>query len=240
MKAANILENTRTGSLMDGYQNSRHSYCVRAVMRRLLTLLAFALLPLIASSQIGINARYQKGNSFYINQSGFYAGLEYYFRLKTHRVEFHPMLGYRRSFDTKPTVGYNSSIDFDINTAFYLFDFEGDCNCPTFSKQGKLVQKGFFFELQPGLGYQTIYVTEVDGGKSSNIVGKLGLAAGLDIGLSDQYTLTPFLSATRIFSGEWEVLRQYTGDGKMDDYLVYGFGVRFSHHTEESKRGHRY
>jgi hypothetical protein len=208
-----------------------------ALMQRFLPLLALILMPWIINGQVSINARYLTGNSATgINQDGFHAGLEYYFRLKTHRVEFHPMLGYRQSFAVDGS-GYYTSLDFDFNTSFYLFDFEGDCNCPTFSKQGTLVKKGFFFEFQPGIGYQTIYLLEA---QSSNIVGKVGGAAGLDIGLSDQYTLTPFVSATRYFSGEWDALKENGSDGKMDNFLVYGFGVRFSHNTEESKRGHRY
>lgn len=205
-----------------------------------LTLLLLVFAPFLASGQYSINARYLSKAGTDINQQGFQAGLEYYFRLKSNRVEFHPMLSYRRSFEKDLTLGYYSSIDFDFNTSIYLFDFEGDCNCPTFSKQGTLVKKGFFFELQPGFGYQTIFVTESDGGKSSNMVLKLGLAAGLDIGLSDQYTLTPFVSATRTFSGEWDVLKPYIDDGKMNAFLVYGFGIRFSHSSEENKRGHRY
>jgi hypothetical protein len=238
MKAANILENTRTGSLMSGYQNRRHGNCVMGLMRLYLTLSALIILPFLASSQIGINARYTSGISGTgISHKGFHAGLEYYFRLKTNRVEFHPMLGYRRSFTSKEQPGYLTSIDFDFNTAFYLFDFEGDCNCPTFSKQGTLVKKGFFFEVQPGVGYQTIFLSEAE---SSNMVFKLGGAAGLDIGLSEQYTLTPFVSGTKYFSGEWEALRENGLNGKMDNFLVFGAGVRFSHSSEENKRGHRY
>jgi len=238
MKAANIPENLRMRSLMTGYQNSRHSYCVMARMLRYLTLFALLMLPFLASSQIGINARYLSGNSETgISQKGFHAGAEYHFRLKTNRVEFHPMLGYRRSFENENSIGYYSSIDFDFNTALYIFDFEGDCNCPTFSKQGTLVKKGFFFEIQPGVGYQTIFIAE---GKSSNVVFKLGGAAGLDIGLSEQYTMTPFVSGTKIFSGEWEVLEENGQNGKLDNFLVFGAGVRFSYSSEEGKRGHRY
>ena len=211
------------------------------VIGRMSVRLAFLFLvfaPVLAFSQYGINARYISGNSGTgISQKGFHAGLEYYFRLKTHRVEFHPMLGYRHTFENDMAPGYLSSIDFDFNTAFYLFDFEGDCNCPTFSKQGTLIKKGFFFELQPGVGYQTIFLNDA---KSSNMVLKIGGAAGLDIGLSDQYTMTPFVSGTKIFSGEWDVLKENGQNGKMDNFLVFGAGIRFSHSSEETKRGHRY
>jgi len=203
-----------------------------------LALLLLILAPIHAFSQYGINARYLSGNSATgISQKGFQAGLEYYFRLKSNRVEFHPMLGYRRSFESEMAPGYYSSIDLDFNAAFYLFDFEGDCNCPTFSKQGTLVKKGFFFELQPGVGYQSITLLEA---QSSNMVVKLGIAAGLDIGLSDQYTMTPFISGTRIFSGEWDALKENGLNGKMVNFWVFGAGIRLSLPPEVLKRGHRY
>jgi hypothetical protein len=211
---------------------------VKGRMPARLALLLLILAPIHAFSQYGINARYLSGNSGTgISQKGFQAGLEYYFRLKSNRVEFHPMLGYRRSFESEMAPGYYSSIDLDFNAAFYLFDFEGDCNCPTFSKQGTLVKKGFFFELQPGVGYQTITLQEA---QSSNMVVKLGIAAGLDIGISDQYTMTPFISGTRIFAGEWEALTENGLPGKMDDFFVFGAGIRLSHTSGDIKRGHRY
>lgn len=238
MQKAKILQNSGSGPLMTGYRNRWHVNCVIGEMLRYFSLLGLAILPFLVHSQVGINARYLTGDSGTgISQKGFHAGIEYYFRLKTNRVEFHPMLGYRRSFDSEQAPGYYTSIDVDLNTAFYLFDFEGDCNCPTFSKQGTLIKKGFFLELQPGLGYQTITLLEA---QSSNMVFKLGGAAGLDIGLSDQYTMTPFISGTRIFSGEWEALKENGLNGKMDNFLVFGAGIRLSHSSPETKRGHRY
>ena len=242
MKAANILENTRTGPLMDGYQTGRHSYCNITVMIRSITIVALVLVPFLSFSQFGINARYLTSNTAgIVSQNGFLAGIEYHFRLKSNRVEFHPLFGYRRSFE----AGYGShltSFDFDFNTAIYPFDFEGDCNCPTFSKQGTLFKKGFFLEFQPGIGYQTIYITHLENEHSSNVVFKLGGAAGLDIGLSDQYTLTPFISGTTFISGEWEVLKENlpSGGGKLDDFIVFGAGIRLSYSSEDSQRGHRY
>lgn len=101
--------------------------------------------------------------------------------------------------------GYFSSIDFDFNTAIYPFDFAGDCHCPTFSKDGELIKKGFFFELQPGLGYQVLKRLRTDPDdpaklpiRSKNIVFKLGGAAGLDMGFSEHFTVTPMLSMTML------------------------------------------
>ena len=222
------------------YQNSWHGSCVMAGMVLRLSLIALTLLPCLAFGQFGINARYQTAESASgISQKGIHAGLEYHFRLKSNRIEFHPMLGYRKSFANDGDIGYYTSLDFDFNTAIYPFDFEGDCNCPTFSKQGALVKKGFFFELQPGIGYQTIKHSVLGNAESSNMVFKLGGAAGLDIGMSDHWTLTPFVSGTRIFSGEWEVLQVDGANGELDARLQFGGGLRLTYSVDDKNRRRR-
>jgi hypothetical protein len=198
------------------------------------------LISTAAVSQIGINARYLSAESTRgISQKGLHAGVEYHFRLKSNRIEFHPELGYRKSFTSGESQGYYSSIDLDFNTSIYPFDFEGDCNCPTFSKQGSLVQKGFFFELQPGIGYQTITIPVLANGESSNVVLKLGAAAGLDIGMSDHITVTPYVAGTRVFSGEWEVLQTDGVDGQLEENIVFGAGIRVSYSADDKKRRRR-
>jgi hypothetical protein len=209
-------------------------------MLQRLTLLACIMLPCVAFGQFGINARYQSAESVrQVSMQGIHAGVEYHFRLKTNRIEFRPMLGYRRSFGQGNDIFEYSSIDFDFNTSIYPFDFEGDCNCPTFSKQGTLIKKGFFFEVQPGIGYQTLSHQVLGNAESSNMVFKLGGAAGLDIGLSEHITITPFVSGTQIFSGNWEVLQTDEMDGQLDEGLQFGGGLRLSYSADEKKRRRR-
>lgn len=204
--------------------------------------------PSICCSQVGVNVRYLFGKSDIlalenIAQDGFHASVEYHLRLKEKRLEFRPGIGYRQTFAGNSYDGSIKSFDFDLGTAIYPFDFGGDCNCPTFSKEGNLVKKGFFIELIPGAGYQILSRLRSDPDdpsklpiRSKNIVWKLGGAAGLDIGISDRYTITPMLSATMLSSSEWDGLQSDGSSGNLDDYVYFGTGIRISYHEDDKRR----
>lgn len=82
----------------------------------------------------------------------------------------------------------------------YPFDFNGDCNCPTWSKQNKLFKKGLFFEFTPNVNSnnqtlkRTVSVTSepsYDKINISSIGAGFRLGIGLDIGVYF-ITLTPY------------------------------------------------
>lgn len=231
---------------MMSYQNRWHGSCVMGGMLLRLTFFLGILFPSLAFGQFGVNVRYlSAGEATVINQDGIHAGIEYHFRLQNNRIEFHPLLGYRfTSAKTPEFAGHYNSIDFDFNTSIYPFDFEGDCDCPTFSKEGSIFQKGFFIELQPGVGRQTLIYDSYPSAnvpKPSNVVLKLGAAVGLDIGLSDRFTVTPYFSMTRLLSGEWEGLEVITdgASAKLDDSFIKGFGLRVTYSEDDKKRRRR-
>jgi len=129
--------------------------------------------------------------------SGYTIGIDYWLRLPQKRIEFFPEVRYSRYSTSSQIVALgqdvvvnSNSIALIANTHFYVLDFLGDCDCPTFSKRGGLMKKGFFFSINPGIYYHQ---------KSSNfIAGKLesispvvGIGAGLDMGISDLITITP-------------------------------------------------
>lgn len=166
-----------------------------------------------ASAQFGIRAKYNM-NSFsnwdtYIdeNTSGdvdnifstnIEVGVDYWFRLKNHRIEFMPEIAMGlKSNSVYSNVGAETNFSyfaFNLNTQIYAFDLTGDCDCPTFSKQGPSLNKGFFFNIAPGLLYNTkeISIESTDPSFSSNQVNlKIGVGAGFDIGISDLFTITP-------------------------------------------------
>ncbi len=219
-----------------------------AGMWKRLTCLVLLACPVLAFGQYGLHVRYLMGQTDSldinkINQNGLHATLEYHFRLKQKRLEFHPGLGYRFTWKSPDAYGYFTSVDLDLNTSIYPFDFEGDCHCPTFSKQGTLVKKGFFFELIPGLGYQVLHRTKSDPDdplrlpiRSKNLVFKLGGAAGLDIGISDDYTLTPTFSATLLSNEKWDGLHLDGSAGKLEEMIYLGAGIRLTYNTESSRR----
>jgi hypothetical protein len=113
-------------------------------------------------------------------------------------VEFMPTLYYGfAKFSLDNTRGLHEA-GFQLKTNIYLFDFGGDCDCPTFGKQGPQLQKGFFLQLSPGYAF---YHAEGIFGQAQNNTGfTLGAGMGLDIGLSNLLTLTPIVAVRRGFS----------------------------------------
>ena len=212
-----------------------------------LILITLCLAPLAAFAQYGINVRYQWSNNptldtAQVSQNGMQASFEYHFRLKQKRLEFHPGLGYRTTFNQPDLTGYFNSIDLDFATSIYPFDFAGDCHCPTFSKDGELFKKGFFLEAAPGIGFQAFKRLRSDPDdpanlpiKSKNVVLKLGGAIGLDIGLSDQFTMTPMLSATMLAAEKWAGLRLDGSPGTLDEMIYFGAGLRFTYTSERHR-----
>ena len=220
------------------------------------TYLILFLFPIACFGQFGGNVRYIFGKSetldlAHISQDGIQASLEYGFRLKQKRVEFHPGLGYRFTLDKPNLEGTMHSFDLDFNTAIYPFDFAGDCDCPTWSKDGALIKKGFFIEVSPGIAYQTLqrnyilsdYIPaelEPTDISSSNMLWKLGAGVGLDIGITEQLTLTPMFTITMLADAEWEglVREAYTQPTKieMDDFSYLGAGIRLAYKPDPKRR----
>ncbi len=198
-----------------------------------------ALFPLTGYGQLGGNIKYLNGQSdileqVNISQDGLQLSVEYGFRLKQKRLEFHPGIGYRFAFKGAGDEGSISAFDMDLNTAIYPFDFGGDCDCPTFSKEGNLIKKGLFVEVSPGMSFQTLNRDEVplqnpDEPTSysvSNSIFKYTFAMGLDIGISESFTLTPMVSYSGFSSVEWLGLNPDGSEGILDDQSFLGLGFR--------------
>ncbi len=209
-------------------------------MVKWLVVLVIGLFPVLGYSQFGLNIKYVSGGSdildeALISQKGMQASVEYGFRLKKKRLEFHPGIGYRFTFNGSQHEGNITAFDMDLNTAIYPFDFEGDCDCPTWSKEGNLIKKGLFLEVSPGLSFQTInrdIVTPEDPNDpqatftSSTTLLKLGIGMGIDIGLSDAVTLTPIISYVIFSSEDWIGLNRDGSTGTLDDQSYLGLGLR--------------
>lgn len=179
-------------------------------------------------SQVGISANYLSGeadkwevtpstssqNIINLPGAGWQVGLDYWVRLKNLRIEFLPTLAVSQqeedlslSFSTLNTS--MRAYHFFLNTNFYLFDFKGDCDCPTFSKQGPSLQKGVFLQLSPGYSAFNYTVLDSEAGvsiKNDNSSISIGVALGLDLGLSDFVTISPMIGARYYPSAEWDAL----------------------------------
>ena len=206
-----------------------------------------------SSAQYGVNASYQTFSASNWEgliqdsdllgaapiKSGFAVGIDRWFRLKNARVEFFPELNYARysvDWSDDATTLSHQQISLFANTHFYLFDLTGDCDCPTFSKDGGFVKKGFYVELSPGLSYASSTIKGITGDPSnSSFVPSLGLGLGVDIGLSDLLTITPMIRFRRYFGAEWENLvenlnleepSQLSFDAQETGIETFSFGIR--------------
>lgn len=198
-------------------------------MKFLLTL-GFCLFLTLSHAQFGVRMSYGIANSgnwndeyqklsttdgHFLNTST-ELGADYWFRLKNVRVEFLPMLYVSleqhlpNNQETIRTLS-KGTVGFKFNTAIYPFDFTGDCDCPTFSKQGNFFTKGFFVNVAPGVSLNRLSNTkqgdepfEYIQDRTSNVNFVIGLGAGIDIGINDLLTITPFLQYDIYPNMGWE------------------------------------
>lgn len=182
-----------------------------------------------ATAQIGFNGsyRFNKANDWVLSAGsspqiellgeGPAFGVDYWFRLKNYRIEFLPELNiglYKADLGQNITTKVGLASLF-FNTHFYLFDMKGDCDCPTFSKQGPKLEKGFYLELSPGLSWIHKKVVDAEGSEPEALQHKsfspsIGIGAGLDIGISDLVTVTPHIGYRYYPSVAWSGLSGIT------------------------------
>jgi len=129
--------------------------------------------------------------------SGYTIGVDYWLRLPQNRIEFYPEIRYSRYKTSAQLIALSQDIEVNssslglvLNTHFYFLDFFGDCDCPTFSKRGGLVKKGFFLSLHPGVYYHK-KSSDFALGQLDSVSPQIGIGAGLDIGVSNLITVSP-------------------------------------------------
>ena len=202
-------------------------------------------------AQIGIIGGYQTFRAdnwerFYIENepraiypiSGYQIGIDYWFRLKKRRIEFTPELSFA-SMEGK--AGTNSlshtTFGFYFFTNVYPFDLASDCDCPVWSKDGNFFTKGFFVQLAPGFSLFNNQSTNSAGGESFDgtsyhVGGAVG--AGLDIGLSDFFTLTPLARYYLFPSAHWDhALFTLNSDADIHQFFA---GLKLGFRWKQQKR----
>lgn len=161
-------------------------------------------------SQIGISTQYliqdfpnlempHANNNAINTQVGF--GLSYWFRMKKVRWEITPTLYYHQGSGVDNDEGADfsqSTTSLHIQNNFYLADFKNDCMCPTFSKQGEWIRKGFFIYAAPGFGSNQFKLNEIKPEAQFYVYGEIGM--GMDFGLTNVFTLTPSLGYRQLFN----------------------------------------
>lgn len=208
----------------------------------------------------------EKYNSSSLNgfSTSLYFGLDYWFRLKNKRIEFTPELAFsqfRMSNTFQNNTSTNTEIDqlqyysLFLNTNFYIFDFAGDCNCPTFSKDGDVFKKGLFIRLAPGFNFlnSSIEHSEKPAATSNRVsdgtfLFSVRAGVGIDIGVSDFFTITPLVMGTYSLPYNWlgigDPKESFVGTpelmGTEDNALQIFAGIRLGFRFDElNKYGYR-
>ena len=192
-------------------------------------------------------AHFETNDSASLATDAFRLSAYYWFRPKNLRIEFLPEISFRSTFapESTPLQGEMSSIGFQVNTDFYILDLLNDCNCPTFSKDGGILKKGFFIELAPGIDYHFQKLSSSRGSesagtlKSQHLAFKLAFGGGIDIGISELLTLTPFLRATWLPSNNWDGLADFLNRPEINEdssMFLMGGGIRLSFRPDYLRR----
>jgi hypothetical protein len=179
----------------------------------------------------------------------------YWFRLKKKRVEFLPEIGYARSLNNISAEAgpANSSSVFylQFNTDVYFLDFGSDCNCPTFSKDGDILQRGLFVEVSPGVEFRKLGIDYLNGGELdtrffNKTVPRVYGGFGFDIGLSDLITVTPTVGLAYTTGTAWDGVEEFldfdpTGvdETGRDRDLAFQAGVRILLRPDYLRRNRR-
>ncbi len=238
-------------------------------MNRLLIAFFFLSISLNSFAQIGLNAGFATAHTpewkEFVNSingtsdvdvldNGFHVGVDYWFKvLKDYRIEAMPELSYTTMQNRGDNAEYKFKADklsLHFNTNIYLFNMESDCNCPTFSKDGPSLQKGFFIRIGPGVSYINHSIGTFTGNEeiaaNNEVVFDLRLGVGIDFGLSDFLTITPIIQADRVFKSNWERLHTISAaqiEVENDNISVFDklfFGIRVGLRFDElNKYGYR-
>lgn len=231
-------------------------------MKNFLLVCTFLISSNALMAQYGINVGLRTNGEtnwqYFTNQNdflktGYKVGIDYWFRLKKKRVEFTPEINFSQ-FQTDYVNTFEEDfkfkaniVGFHFNTSIYPLNFDDDCNCPTFKKEGQLIEKGFHFILSPGINYFDLTINK-DSYKTNDFVFSAGLGVGLDVGLTDYLTLTPLVMYHRYFDAEWEDLGRalnYIDDipanaSTNTDINQFFFGARLRIRLDEmNKYGYR-
>lgn len=206
-------------------------------------LLLFSALPFLflishrAAAQAGVYAAWNQlqfkekndqNTDQYVSLSGITAGIDYWFRLRNVRVEFKPGLAYTRlKAEDQPTLFQSAETEWwhlVISGRVYPLSFYDDCKCPTFSKRSGFFKDGFFLSVTPQLirSESTTQLAQpefrqIDHSEFSLLI---DVGAGLDIGLSDQFTLTPEVRLR--YSPNTVIYSQWGGMNVTEDTPISG------------------
>ncbi len=222
-------------------------------MKQAFVILFLSLLSLSGFAQFSIFAEYQPNRiewqddwNSYVSADNVYSqstviGAAYWIKLKDYRVEFHPGVSYSSSTTSLESEQMVNNVANTVltKTAFtgfgielpvhvYFLDFEGDCNCPTFSKDGNFLSKGLYFFVTPGYSFNTYKLDGMNPIISSTVFAQedkdnvftASTGLGLDIGLGNLITISPYGGYFVSPNNNWEGLAYAVGQAASGELQI--------------------
>lgn len=217
--------------------------------------MVFISLVSISHAQYGINIAYNLNDHEELNKIVFPTsdnqvfsnsleiGIDYWARLKNYRVEFYPEISMATSKSNISRFDINllqkTALKLKANTRFYPLDFAGDCDCPTFSKQGNWFTKGFFLYISPGLNWEK-YKGNTSSIDMTKFIWSIAGGIGLDIGVNDLITLSPNVGYRYNSNLNWPELARVVGITELNfNYTQIQMGLRLGIRFDyANKRGY--
>lgn len=167
----------------------------------------------------------------------FSAGGFYHMELKQVRIALNPGLHpqYSKGEFQNGLSFERLGIQLAVPISFYILDLGSDCNCPTFSKQGELFEKGFHLFLYPAANYLTQKLDQDQAKKNSGFEYQLGFGLGLDIGINRHSTLSPFLYYSRYFQQQLGFEAVPADWGSSEGGSSVHFGLKYTWYTKKRR-----
>jgi hypothetical protein len=187
---------------------------------------------------------------FQIFNQQYQIALDFGFSLRQYRVEIYPGFAYTRGAQAYSNYSAAEShyIDFDllqygffVRTQVYPFDLlsKKGMQCPSFYSGGDIFTKGWFISVQPEFIYSQkslegyrVFAPGQEGPISSaanNMIFGFGIGTGLDIGLSESFSLTPTIMYSFLLGEKWSGYSQVFDQPSFNDATAASFvsyGIR--------------
>ncbi|MFK7982304.1 MAG: hypothetical protein AB8G86_20145 [Saprospiraceae bacterium] len=128
-----------------------------------------------------------------------------------YRIQFHLNAGTNNATTSLENRQFKlRKNDVSLSGKIFFLSLEADCDCPTFSREAGFLEKGLFAEFITGASFFQAEMEEENTiiSEDNGTVFKVGFGLGVEIGINDYVTISPFVRYQRYFNAEWEGLQE--------------------------------